>query len=166
MPAVGPGMAGKLPLPGDCACEGERAGVRWARPCQVCGSAAMSILVSCPHCHDTYRVSNDLEGRAIRCRDCRRDFTARAAVPAKGTDVSGIVSLILGGLAVLCMLLGFFTNGISCFVALPLALIGVILGFVAKGALKVIGLTLNLIVLAPAAVFVGLAIVAYLLFSG
>jgi hypothetical protein len=67
-----------------------------------------------------------------------------------GTDAPGIVSLIFGCIAVVCLLMGCFTCGMSYFAAGPLAIAGVITGFFARGGLKVAGLTLNLVALAPA----------------
>jgi hypothetical protein len=65
------------------------------------------------------------------------------------TDAPGVISLIFGCIALLCMLLGCLTYGITCLVAVPFALIGAACGFGAKGNLRVAGLVLNLLVFIP-----------------
>jgi HEAT repeat protein len=70
-------------------------------------------------------------------------------------DPFGIISLIFGAIAVVCLLAGCLLYGIPWVVAVPMAMVGVVLGFFAKGNLKVAGLTLNALALVPA---VGLAV--------
>jgi DNA-directed RNA polymerase subunit RPC12/RpoP len=69
------------------------------------------------------------------------------------TDAPGVISLICGCIALLCVLLGCLTFGFAWFVAVPFAIIGAGFGFGAKGNLRVAGLVLNLLVFIP--VFIG-----------
>jgi hypothetical protein len=78
-------------------------------------------------------------------------------VPGKRTDTRGILSLIFGSLSVVCMLLGFFTCGLSFVAATLLAVAGAGLGFFSRGNLRVAGLTLNFLALVPAIVFLCLS---------
>lgn len=76
------------------------------------------------------------------------------------TDAPGVVSLIFGCVAAVCVVVGCFTFGITYLAAMPLALVGVIVGFFGRGNLKVAGITLNLLVLVPAIILAGLVFIA------
>lgn len=69
-----------------------------------------------------------------------------------GTDAPGVISLIFGCLAVICLLMGFFTCGTTYFAAVPFALLGGLLGFFGRGNMRVAGLLLNFLALVPAVV--------------
>ena len=72
------------------------------------------------------------------------------------TDAPGIIGLIFGCIAIVCLLLGCFTCGMTYFAAAPLALVGGIISFFARGNLKVAGLVLNVLALIPAILLVGM----------
>lgn len=72
------------------------------------------------------------------------------------TDAPGVIGLIFGCIAVVCLILGCFTCGVTYFAAAPLALVGGIVSFFAKGNLKVAGIVLNLLVLIPGVILLGL----------
>lgn len=74
------------------------------------------------------------------------------------TDTFGIIGLILGIIAVVCLLLGCFTCGLTYFVAAPLALIGGICSFFGRGGMKVAGLVLNVLTLIPGVIVFGMMV--------
>lgn len=85
------------------------------------------------------------------------DYEPRRA-SANETDVPGVVGLVLGVLAVLCLLFGCFTCGMTYFAAAPLAAIGTGCSAYGKGNMRVAGLVLNILTLIPAVVFFGLMV--------
>lgn len=68
----------------------------------------------------------------------------------EGTDAPGVISLIFGCLAVLCLLMGCFTCGATYYAAVPFALLGGLVGFFGRGNMRVAGLLLNFLALIPA----------------
>jgi hypothetical protein len=70
------------------------------------------------------------------------------------TDAPGVISLIFGCVALLCVFLGCFTFGITWFVAVLFAILGAGFGLGGKGNLRVAGLVLNLLVLVPLAILI------------
>jgi predicted Zn finger-like uncharacterized protein len=73
-----------------------------------------------------------------------------------GSDAPGIIGLIFGCVAVVCLVLGCFTCGMTYFAAAPLALVGGIVSCFARGNLKVAGIVLNVLVLIPGILVLGL----------
>jgi hypothetical protein len=80
------------------------------------------------------------------------DYDSPARPRESGTDPFGVISLIFGSLAVVCMLMGCFTCGITYFAAAPFAAVGAGLAFFGRGNMKVAALVLNLVALVPAVV--------------
>lgn len=47
----------------------------------------MPISVICPHCHTTYEVADDLQGRRVLCRECEQLFIVEGPSAARSTAV-------------------------------------------------------------------------------
>ncbi len=92
--------------------------------------------------------------RSRRDEDDYGDYEDDYDRPPRGgsADVPGIVGLVLGCVAVVCLLLGCFTCGITYVLAVPLALIGTGFSLFGRGGLRVAGLLLNVLALLPAIV--------------
>ena len=73
-----------------------------------------------------------------------------------GTDAPGVIGLVLGVVAIICLLMGCFTCGLTYYAAAPLALVGGICSFFGRGNMKVAGLVLNLLTLIPAIIILGM----------
>jgi hypothetical protein len=78
---------------------------------------------------------------------------------APPTDVCGIVGLVLGIIAVVCLLLGCVTCGLTYFVAAPLALVGGAFSLFGREGMKVAGLALNVLTLIPGVVLLVLFLI-------
>ena len=70
------------------------------------------------------------------------------------TRPPGVISLIFGCIAIVCLILGCCTLGITFYAAVPFATVGAIYGFFARGNLRVAGLVLNLLTLVPAIIVI------------
>lgn len=66
------------------------------------------------------------------------------------TDAPGVISLIFGVLAVLLVLLGCVTCGVTYPLAVIFALVGAVVAFFGQGNLRVAAIVLNLLALIPA----------------
>lgn len=83
-------------------------------------------------------------------KDSEDDLLTQPSGQGK-TDTAGVISVVLGGVSLACILLVCCTCGVSIYVAVPLAGGGAVLGFFAKKqSLKVTGMSLNCIALVPA----------------
>src|SRR5262249_40665550 len=57
--------------------------IRRLRPGASLRSAAMSIQAKCPSCRSIYELSDDLEGKKVRCKRCEQTFVAGASASRK-----------------------------------------------------------------------------------
>jgi hypothetical protein len=76
-------------------------------------------------------------------------YSPTETVPPATTDVPGIVALIFGIVAIICLFLGCIIPLVPYIIATCLAMAGLLLSFFGKGGFKVAGLTLNGLTLAP-----------------
>ena len=72
------------------------------------------------------------------------------------TDVFGVVGIVLGIVAVVCLLMGCFTCGMTYFAAAPLAAVGTGCSAFGRGNMRVGGLVLNILTLIPAIALLGM----------
>jgi hypothetical protein len=87
------------------------------------------------------------------------DRPRRRAAPAQGgTDTCGILSVVLGAVALVLIPVGCCCAP-TIYVAVPVAVVGGALGMWGQGALRVIGLVLNILAVLPAALLTVLLIV-------
>lgn len=84
------------------------------------------------------------------------DYSPPRARGGAPSDVPGVVGLVLGCVAIICLVLGCFTCGATYVIAVPLALAGGVFSFFGKTGLRVAGLVLNILVLIPAVIIIGL----------
>jgi hypothetical protein len=90
--------------------------------------------------------------------DYEEDYDNRPVRRAdeSGTDVPGVLGLVFGVVAVLCLLLGCFTCGMTYFAAAPLAAVGAGCSGFGRGNMRVAGLALNILTLIPGIVLFGM----------
>jgi predicted RNA-binding Zn-ribbon protein involved in translation (DUF1610 family) len=121
--------------------------------CPFCGEQILVIAKKCKHCGEVL----DPVLRASRERspapryDENHDNDDEREVK-QGTDAPGVISLIFGALAVVCMLMGCFTCGMTYFAAAPFAAVGAGLAFFGRGNMKIAALVLNFVALIPAVI--------------
>lgn len=140
----------------------------------------MTLRISCPHCSSRLTAQERLAGLRISCPKCGKkvlvpkpddeldeDGDPEATVDQRklvyvqkeekaSVDAAGAISLVLGILALVCLVMGYFTRGYAYFAAVPVALIGFGLAFLGKGSLRIADWALNFLVLLPAAVVLAL----------
>jgi len=92
----------------------------------------------------TEEYEEDYDNRPVRRAD------------ESGTDAPGVLGLVFGVVAVLCLLLGCFTCGMTYFAAAPLAAVGAGCSAFGRGNMQVAGLALNILTLIPAIVLFGM----------
>lgn len=95
----------------------------------------------CPFCGASVRSEPEL---------IERDDAWRPA--QQKNDVPGLISVVCGGISILCMLLGCPTCGLTFIVAVPLSLVGIICGFWAAGGYRIAGLIMNLVGFLPSVI--------------
>ena len=128
----------------------------------------MFCSVICPACRRVSHVPADAMNTPIPCQNCNQHFLASETVAGHGgwlgqafpsagqTDGPGVIGLIFGAVAMVCLLMGPFTCGLSLFAAAPLAGVGGAAAFFGKGNMKVAGIALNLLALVPSILLLGL----------
>jgi len=93
-----------------------------------------------------------------RGEDYRDDYVYRPIrrADASSTDTPGVLGVVFGAVAVLCLLLGCVTCGLTYFAAAPLAAVGAGCSCFGRGNMRVAGLALNILTLIPAIVLFGM----------
>lgn len=66
--------------------------------------------------------------------------------------------MVFGVLAVVCLLFGCFTCGVTYFAAAPLAAVGAVCSGFGRGNMRVAGLALNILTLIPAIALFGIVL--------
>lgn len=139
----------------------------------------MPISVICPHCDTKLNALDKQAGKKISCPTCGKLVRVGKRAPAdeeeepaerdpkwlyvqerggnsNKPDTAGIISLVIGIFAAICLVMGWFTGGITYYVAVPLALIGFLASFLGRGNLRIADLAVNFLVLLPAAIILAL----------
>lgn len=52
----------------------------------------MPFAASCPHCQKQYQLPDQLAGKAVKCKECRRDFVAGQAATAVASTTGTLIS--------------------------------------------------------------------------
>jgi hypothetical protein len=118
---------------------------RREKECPFCGEWVTEKAKKCKHCGEVI----DVVWREAADGDDRRRY---AGARESETDVPGVLGLVLGVLAVVCLVMGCFTCGMTYFAAAPLAAVGAGCSAFGRGNSRVAGLALNIVTLIPAIV--------------
>lgn len=140
----------------------------------------MALRIRCPHCSSRLTAQERLAGLRISCPNCgkkvlvpdpddetdeeeveepgsgKRKLVYLQKEESAGTDAAGIIGLVFGILALVCLVMGYFTRGYTYFAAVPISLVGFGLAFLGKGNLRIADWALNFLVLLPAAIVLSL----------
>lgn len=127
----------------------------------------MSIRFKCPQCLTTINSPDNASGNRANCPRCRATVTVPPPMSppelpstpqqtiivcqGKESDPCGVISLILGVLAVISLPFGCCT-GFTLIVTAGIGALGGGLAFAARGNLKTAGLILNGLAILPAAI--------------
>jgi hypothetical protein len=116
--------------------------------------------VPCPHCQKKVSVpepdADDDDEAPSRPQTGERKFVYLRKDERSSTDAPGMISLVFGLVALICMGMGWFTQGWTYYAGAGLALAGFGLAFLSKGNLRIADSTLNVMVLLPSIVLVTL----------
>jgi len=104
--------------------------------CPYCGEQILAHAKKCKHCGEILDAELRASRQGKRSTPASRyedddepDYDSPARPRESGTDPFGVISLIFGSLAVVCMLMGCFTCGITYFAAAPFAAVRAGLAF-------------------------------------
>jgi biopolymer transport protein ExbB/TolQ len=116
----------------------------------------MAIRIVCPSCGKVLRAHESLEGKRVRCRECKDIFVAAPDSPIDADDDVEILAPVRensgqDGTAIASLVLGILSLVGWCLplIGLPMTIVGLVLGFKSLGSqnrgMAIAGIVLNIL---------------------